>query len=53
MEVLIRIRDLDNGEVEISESRLPHEGETEDSVTVATALVDEIQQYIAQLGETE
>ena len=42
MEITITLRDTEDGQVEIEETRLPYSGEKADSVTTASALADEL-----------
>ena len=51
MEITIRLRDTEDGQVEIEETRLPYSGETVDSVTLATALADELRKCVERAGE--
>ena len=51
MEITITLRDTQDGQVEIEETRLPHSGETVESFTVATTLADEIMAFVDTLGE--
>jgi hypothetical protein len=53
LEITITLRDTEDGQVEIEETRLPYSGETVDSVTTATALADELHKCVDKLGETE
>lgn len=53
MEITITLRDAEDGQVEIKETRLPYTGETDQSVTTATALADELQKCFDRLRETE
>ena len=53
MEITITLRDDDGGQVQIKEIRLPASGETEQSVTVASALADEMLSLISELGEAK
>ena len=53
MEITITLRDTDNGQVEIEETRLPFSGEKADSITTATALADELRKCVDKLGEVE
>ena len=53
MEITITLRDTEDGQVEIEETRLPHSGETAQSVTTATALADELLKCVDKLGEVE
>lgn len=53
MEITIILRDTEDSQVEIEESRLPYSGETAESVTTAAALADELRQKVEDLGEVE
>lgn len=53
MEITITLRDTEDGQVEISETRLPYSGETAESVNTAAALADEIRKMVEDLGEVE
>ena len=53
MKITITLSDTEDGSVEVSEDRLPDSGETEQSVTVATALADAIMEQIEYLSEEE
>ncbi|NNJ90078.1 MAG: hypothetical protein HKP55_00265 [Gammaproteobacteria bacterium] len=53
MEITITLRDIENGQVEIEETRLPYSGETVDSVTTASALADELRKCATKLGQIE
>jgi hypothetical protein len=53
MEITITLRDTEDGQVEIEETRLPYSGETAQSVTTATVLADELQKCVDRLGEIE
>ena len=53
MEIKITLRDTDDGQVEIEETRLPYSGENIDSVTIASALAEEMLKVADQLGEIE
>ena len=53
MEIIIILRDGDSGQVQIEEIRRPALGETEQSVTVASALAEEMLSRLAELGEAE
>lgn len=53
MEITIILRDIEEDQVEIEEYRLPYSDENPDSITTATALVDELQRCINRLGNTE
>jgi len=41
MKIMLTIRDTEDGQVEVTEERLPHAGESIDSITGATVLADE------------
>jgi len=51
MEITITLRDTENGQVEIEETRLPYSQETAQSVTTASVLADELGERVEQLGE--
>ena len=51
MEITITLRDTEDGQVEISETRLPFSGENLDSVNTATILAEELLKNIESLGE--
>jgi hypothetical protein len=51
MEITITLRDTEDGQVEIEETRLPFSGEKADSVTTASALADELIIHADELGE--
>lgn len=53
MEITITLRDTEDGQVEIEETRLPFSGEKADSMTTATALADELRKCVDKLGEIE
>jgi hypothetical protein len=53
MEITITLRDTEDGQVEIEETRLPFSGEKIDTVTTASALADELQKCVDRLGELE
>lgn len=53
MEITINLRDTEDGQVEIEETRRPYSGETSQSVTTATVLADELRKSVDQLGETK
>jgi hypothetical protein len=53
MEITITLRDIESGQVEIEETRLPCSGETVDSVTTASALADELRKCANKLGQIE
>jgi hypothetical protein len=51
MEIIITLRDDDDGQVQIEEVRQLALGETEESVTVASALAEEMLAVVEELGE--
>ena len=51
MKVTITLRDTEDGQVEVKEMRQPGPGEIEESVTVASALADEMLGLLGELGE--
>ena len=53
MKITITIEDTEDGQVNVTESRLPGDGETEESVTSATALADAMFEAMDQLAEVE
>jgi hypothetical protein len=53
MRITITIEDTDDGQVDVSEARVASDGETEESVTSATALADAMFEVMDQLGEVE
>jgi hypothetical protein len=53
VEITINLRDTEGGRVRIEEIRRPGPGETEQSVTAATILADEMILLLDDLGETE
>ena len=53
MKITITIEDTEDGEVSVIESRMPDDGETEESMTSATALADAMFEVMDQLGEVE
>lgn len=53
MEIIITLRDDDDGQVQIEEIRQLGSGETEESVTVASALADEMICLVSELGDTD
>ncbi|OOZ36051.1 hypothetical protein BOW51_08990 [Solemya velesiana gill symbiont] len=53
MKIVIKLRDGDAGHVQIEEERYFASGETETSVTVASALAEEMLTLIGKLGEAE
>ena len=53
MEITIILRDTEDGQVKIEETRLPFSGESLSTVTTATGLADELKKCVNRLGETE
>ena len=53
MEINITLRDTADGLVEIEETRLPYSDENIKSVTVASALADELRRFVESMGETK
>ena len=53
MEIIITLRDDDDGQVRIEEIRHLAAGETAESVTVASALAEEMLKLVGELGEAE
>jgi hypothetical protein len=53
VEIIITLRDDDDGQVQIEEIRQLAPGETEHSVTVASALADEMLALVGELKEAE
>ncbi len=53
VEIIITLRDDDDGQVQIEEIRRPGVDETEESVTVASALADEMLSVMSELGDTD
>ena len=53
MKITITLRDTEDGQVQVEETRQPGQGESEESVTVATALADEMSALLDKLGDTE
>lgn len=53
MEITITLRDAADGHVLIEETRQPALGETEESVTVASALAEEMLALVEALGEAD
>jgi len=53
MKITITIEDTDDGQVNVAEARVASDGETEESVTSATALADAMFEVMDQLGEVE
>ncbi len=53
MEIIITLRDEDDGQVQIEEVRRLAPGEVEQSVTVASTLADEMLCLVSELGDTD
>ena len=53
MKITITIEDTENGQINVTESRLPGDGEAEETLTSATALADAMFEVMDQLGEVE
>ncbi len=53
MKIIITIEDTKDGEIQVTEERAPTSGETEESVTPSTALVDTMFEVMDQLGERD
>jgi len=53
VEIIITLRDDADGHVVIEETRQPALGETEESVTVASALAEEMLALVETLGEAD
>jgi hypothetical protein len=53
VEITIRLRDAEGGHVRIEEVRRPGPDETEQCVTAASLLADEMLLLLDDLGETE
>ncbi len=53
VEIIIKLRDGDGGQVQIEEIRRPGADETEESVTIASALADEMLSLVSELGDTD
>ncbi len=53
MKITITIEDNEDGLVDVTESRIPGDGESEETVTSATALADAMFEVMDQLGEVE
>jgi hypothetical protein len=51
MKITITIEDIEDGQVSVAENREPGDGETEASVTSASALADAMFEVMDQLGE--
>ncbi|MEJ1297800.1 MAG: hypothetical protein RPU64_16565 [Candidatus Sedimenticola sp. (ex Thyasira tokunagai)] len=53
MKIIITIEDTKDGEIQVTEERVPTSGETEESVTPSTAMVDMMFEVMDQLGERD
>ena len=53
MHITITLKDTQDGQVEIEETRLPFSGEHAESVTTASVLADELRKKVEELGEVE
>ena len=53
MEITIILRDTEDGQVEIEETRLPYSGENAQSVTTASVLSDELRKKVEEMGSVE
>jgi len=53
LKTTITLRDTEDGQVQVEEIRYPATDETDQSVTVATALADEMLSLLDKLGDTE
>ena len=53
MEIIITLRDDNEGQVQIEEIRRLAPGEAEESVTVASSLADEMLSVVSEWGDTE
>lgn len=53
MEITIILRDDEDGQVQVEETRRPGPGEDDQSVTTATVLADEMFSLLDELGEEE
>ena len=51
MKITITIEDTEDGQVNVTETRVAGDGETEESVTSAAALTDAMFEVMDQLGE--
>ena len=51
MKITIIIEDGEAGQVSVTEEREPGDGETEESVTLASSLADAMLEVMDQLGE--
>lgn len=52
MKIIITLHDAEDGLVEVEETRHPDSGESEQSITVATVLADEMHFLLDELGDT-
>ena len=53
MKVTITIEDTEDGQIKVSEARMPGQNETEETVTQSTALADAMFEIMDQLGEVD
>lgn len=53
MKIIITIQDTANGNIKVTEEREPGEGESEDSITSASALADAMFELMDQLGDAD
>ena len=53
MEITITLKDTEDGEVEIEETRLPYSGENSQSLTTASLLADELRKKVEEMGSVE
>ncbi len=53
MKITITIEDTSDGQIQVSEQRIPAETETEETETASTALADAMFAVMDHLGETE
>jgi hypothetical protein len=53
MRIIITIEDTEDGNIKVLEERTPGDGESETSVTSASALADAMFELMDQLGESE
>lgn len=52
MKITIVLRDTDDGQVQVEETRYPGPGEEDRAVTTAIILADEIMSLLENLGES-
>lgn len=52
MEITIVLRDTEDGQVKVEETRRPGPGEEEGAVTTTTILADEMMSLLDKLGES-